>query len=422
MLQIMQKLKNLGSGFLKNKILIENFSFLSILQAANLVLFLITLPYLFRILGRNYYGLVVFAQAIVYYFSIFVNFGFNLTATRDISINRDNNLKVSEIVSSVLVIKFSFFIIALVLMYFLTVFIDSFRNYRILYILSMTACLSEAVFPLWYFQGLEKMKYITFINVSTRLLSTALVFVFIRESHDYFRYPLIIGAGTVSGAIIALFIVFSKHSVRFSFSPLSTLKSYLSDNVLYFLSNVSTQVYSNANRIIVGTFLGMSQVAYYDVAEKIINVIKVPFSVLSQAFFPKFAKDRNISFLKKMMYGTILFTIVIIIAVCIFSFPIISFFTGSANIVSVNVLRILSFSLLPISISIFYGDIIMINFGIKNEYAKMRFFGLLMYLALVACLIVLKCIGVYQLAVIVIAVELFISFYSYFICRRALLI
>jgi O-antigen/teichoic acid export membrane protein len=418
MLQLMQKLKNLGSGFLKNKILIENFSFLTILQAANLVLFLITVPYLFRVLGKDHYGLVIFAQTIVCYFSIFVNFGFNLTATRDISMNRDNRSKVSEIVSSVLVIKFLFFILSLILMCLLTMLVNNFREYRTLYLLSMMACLSEAIFPLWYFQGLEKMKYITFINVSTRVLSTALVFVFIRESSDYFKYPLIIGTGTISGALIALFIVFRKQSVMFRFSPLVTLKSYLNENVLYFLANVSTQVYVNANRIIVGIFLGMTQVAYYDVAEKVINIIKVPFSVLSQAFFPKFAKERNISFLKKVMYGTVLFTFLVVIALFLFSFPVMNFLTGSASVVSVKILRILSLSLLPISFSIFYGDIIMINFGMKNEYARMRFFGLLIYLALVAALIVFRFIGVFQLGITIIVVELFISVYSYFLCRR----
>lgn len=412
------RLNILKDSLIKNKILIENFTFLSVLQVSNLVLFLITIPYLFRVLGSRSYGLIVFAQTIVYYLTIFTNFGFNLTATRDISINRNNPEKMSEIVSSVLTIKLFFFVISFLIMTILTLSIANFRENRILYLLSMLACISEALFPIWYFQGIEKMKYITFINVTTRIIATGLVFIVIDSQSKYTIYPLLLGIGTITGALVALLIVFKKHKVFFRFQPIKTLRFYLVDNVLYFFSNVSTQIYINANKIIIGSFLGMVEVAYYDVAEKVINIVKVPYSLIGQTLFPKVARDRNVAFLKRIMVYTILFTLFVVICICVFSVHIIGFFSGSYNISSVIVLRILSLSLIPIAFSLFYGDLLLINFGLKTEYAKMRFFGFVFYLTIFLGLYFSGYIGVIQVAMMIVAVESFLTFYSYFLCRK----
>ncbi len=186
----------------QHKKIIENFSYLSILQILSLITPLITYPYLVKTLGEVMYGTVVFAQAVVTYFNILVIFGFNFTAARDVSLHRDNPKKLSEIISSITIIKTLFLIFSLLLMS-IYMFYTSKMDY-ILYYLSFWICLNEILFPAWFFQGIEEMKYITFINFGIRILFIGMIFIFIESPDDYLFFPLLNGVGAILAGIVSI--------------------------------------------------------------------------------------------------------------------------------------------------------------------------------------------------------------------------
>jgi O-antigen/teichoic acid export membrane protein len=403
---------------IKNKILLENFSFLSVLQVSNLLIFLLTIPYLFRVLGKENYGLVVFAQTIAIYFSIIVNFGFTVTGTRDISISRDNHEKVNKIISLILTLKSLFFMLSLFILTVLILFIPLFAKHPYIFYFSMLFCLSEALFPIWYFQGIEKMKYITFINIGTRVISAISIFHFIKNPEDYVLVPVLLGIGTISGVIVGLFIVFRIHNNSFKIPTVAAMKSCFVDNIPLFISNVSSQIYVNANKLIVGSFLGMQEVAIYDVADKIVNLVKVPVLIVGQTLFPRVSRTKNVRFVKSAMWLVFIFFLFVYSVIFLFANQIIALFTGSENNEAASLLRLLAASILPVCLGLFFAELLLVPFGKLRDYAKMRSSSSLIYIFIIGALIYFKQIGLYQMATLIIVVETFVLLYSFYLCKK----
>ena len=107
----MSRLKNIVKRSKSHKVLIENFSYLAFLQVFLLLYPLITYPYLVDVLGKEIYGIVLTAQMLASYASLFIDFGSNFVCAKHVSINRDNKAKLSEILSNVLFVRLVIFII-----------------------------------------------------------------------------------------------------------------------------------------------------------------------------------------------------------------------------------------------------------------------------------------------------------------------
>lgn len=395
----------------QHKKIIENFSYLSILQILSLITPLITYPYLVRILGEIMYGTVIFAQAVIAYFNILVVFGFNFTAARDVSLHRDNPKKLSEIVSAVTIIKTLFLIISLLLIS-CYMFYTPKMDYS-LYYLSFWICLNEILFPTWFFQGIEEMKYITFINLGIRVLFIGMIFIFIKSPNDYLFFPLLNGIGALLAGVISFSLLYKKYKLQIVRVPLKTLIKYVKSSYHLFISNVSIQIYVNANKIIIGHFLGMREVTYYDLAEKITNMGKVPQSMINQVLYPKIALEKNKAFLKKVLKGTILMNVVLYLIVFLFSHQIVTYFGGNET-----VLRILFLTVPIIGISNVLMILTLLPFGYNKSFTRIVFLSAFFYLLIVLIFYGFNCISLYTLTATNVVVESLVSIIAYIYVRR----
>lgn len=394
-----------------HKKIIENFSYLSVLQILSMITPLVTYPYLVKTLGEVIYGTVVFAQAVVTYFNILVVFGFNFTAARDVSQYRDDTKKLSEIVSAVTIIKTLFLIVSLLLISGYMLYISQI-DYT-LYYLSFWICLNEILFPSWFFQGKEEMKYITFINLGIRLLFILMIFIFIKSPDDYLYFPLLNGIGVALAGVVSFILLYKKYKVRLIVVPIKILTKYLKESYYLFISNVSIQIYVNANKIIIGTFLGMREVTYYDLAEKITNMGKVPQSMISQVLYPKISLEKNGSFLRKVLKGTILMNVFLYLMVFLFTNQIVAYFGGNET-----VLRILFLTIPIIGISNVLMVLTLLPFGYNKAFTRIVFLSAFFYLLIVLILYGFSAISLYTLTATNVIVESLVSIIAYIYVKR----
>ena len=404
------------------KKLIYNFSYLSVLQIFNLLTPLISYSYLIRVLGKEKYGLIILAQAIISYFFIIVSFGFNISATKEISIHREDKEKVNEIVSSVLIIKSFLFLLSIIFLGILFIFIPRAHGYEILFLLTMSICLNDILVPVWYFQGIEQMKYITYITLISRLTFLSLIFVVIKSPDDYLLVPVFFGVGHLISGIISMLIVFYSRKIQFLFQSVETLTKYFKDSFPIFISNLSVNLYVGTNKVIVATFLGLAEVSYYDLAEKLTSVIKIPQIILNQTLFPKISRDRNIKFVKKIFMISFSFHIILTIVIILFSKQIVSLLGGLEMSPSIWVVNILVLTIPFFVVSSILGGQVLLPFGYNKEYGSVIVISGLVYLCLMTIQYFTIGFSIISISLATLLTEFFVAIYMYYLCKKLNLI
>jgi PST family polysaccharide transporter len=379
---------------------------------------LIIYPYLIRVLGKEKYGIIIFAQAIIGYLVILVSFGFNASATKDVSINRNDKQKLSEIVSSVLIIKFFLLIISFIIVIITLNFIQQAHDYYILFILTMWLVIYEFIFPIWYFQGIEKMKYITYFTLINKLFFLFLIFLLIKSPAHYLRIPVINALGSMLAGICSLYIIFKQHEIKFQFQKFKILKEYFRESIPLFLSSVSVTLFVQANKVIIGAYLGMAEVAYYDLAEKIVQLLKTPQILITQAIFPKTSKDKNTSFIKKMMLLSISIALFLFLLTQIFAYKIILLLGGLDMLSAVKLLRVLSTVIIFVYLSQYTSVHTILANGYNTIWMKLVLLTGAVYLVLVLLLCFLNKITALHLVYVSLLSELCMLIYSYYYSKK----
>jgi len=401
-----------------NKKLISNFSYLTFLQIASMLLPIVTYPYLIRTLGVKNYGAVVFSQAVVGYFVIIIGFGFNIIATKDISINRGDKEKIGEIVSSVIITKLLLFALCLAIFLPFIFIYEPAANYKILYLATLWLCIYEIVFPVFYFQGIEEMKLISIIALVGKLIVFASTFIFIKTQVDYIKVPILNLAGTIVVAIFSFYIVFRKHKIRFFMPKFSIILNYAKASMPVFLSNISVQVYVSTNKVLIGSFLGMEQVSYYDIGEKIIGIFRIPQSIISQTVFSRISIEKNLKFIKRVFRFSLLVNFVLMLICLLFSKTMILILGGEKMLESEWVIRILCITLPIVAASNVFGTLNLIPFGYNKAFSRTIMLSGIIFISQFLLVWIFDFVNIYSLCIITLTTEILVAFQMYYYCLK----
>jgi O-antigen/teichoic acid export membrane protein len=281
-------LKNIRYGI--NSTIGKNIIALYLLQISYYVLPLITIPYLVRVLGPEKFGLVAFGQSFITFFVLFINYGFDLTATREISIKRKSNEEVSRIACSVWIAKALLCSIGLSVLLIIIQLVPKMNQNSLLLLILYGIAVGNLLFPNWLFLGLERMKAISVINLTMRSVTTAGVFILIRNPDDYLIYAGILSFQWVLAGILGVVFAVRRLKIRLKVPNVQEIFYILSSGSALFLSNIAQSIYYSGNSFILGMLTNYSVVGYYSAAEKITLSLLGLFRPVALAVYPRFSQ------------------------------------------------------------------------------------------------------------------------------------
>ncbi|MDW2092042.1 oligosaccharide flippase family protein [Vibrio sp. 1865] len=298
--QIVKKIRSNGR-------VLKNISYLGLIQIFNLCFPFVTYPYLISKLGLHLYGEVILYQTAIAYVSILVNYGFNISGVRLISKSK-SELETNKIVTTIYLIKLSLFLISII---FLCVLLGVYEKINhILLLSSLTLVFNELLFPQWYFQAKEKLKFVTLLSFVVKLVSLFSLFLFIKSELDYIYVPLMTGVGYLIVGIVSSYLLY-KNKVRLVAIDYKQVRSIFTESSHFFLTSAVISIKNKFDIFIVGAIIGKEAVAIYDMALKIYNISLMPISVINNAIFAHMAKGKNTKFLKSTLKNTFLVSIII---------------------------------------------------------------------------------------------------------------
>lgn len=360
-------------------ILLRNSIYLLLMQVVNYLVPLVTLPYLTRCLGFYNYGVLNVAINIILYIILVVDFGFNLSATREISKYKNNNIKITKIYSDVIFSKITLFITSVIFVSFFIEFMPTYKAISGLVYIMIPQVISSVLFPIWLYQGLEKIGYAALLNVIGKIVTIPLLMIFVKSHNDVNNAAIIISWST----LIPLLIYFCRSQlpdIKLDFSRLryKYIKSSIISSSTIFLGSIAVSAYTLSTPLILGFVSDFTQVGYFVAADKIRGAFIGGFLIIGQALYPRanilYAENKTeyIYFIKKIIkWQVILCTIASILFYFIMPNVAPLILTGkysSANELS-TIISIMAPMIVLIPLSVILANCVLLPQRRNKEYA-----------------------------------------------------
>ena len=275
------------------KTVASNFAWLTLLQIAGYVFPLITLPYLARVIGVEGFSKIAFATAIMIWIQTIADWGFNMSATRDVAQNRDDKDMVSKIFSNVLWARMLLMLVSLVVLVALVAFVPKLNENAAVIMVSFLMIPGHILFPDWFFQAIEKMKYITILNVIMKLIFTVAIFIFIKAPEDYILQPLLNSASFAICGAIALYFIIVRWHIRLHRPVFSEIISTIKGSTDIFINNLMPNLYNSFSTMLLGFWGAAGSVGLLDGGNKFAQIGNQLLSTLSRAFYPYLSRKHE---------------------------------------------------------------------------------------------------------------------------------
>lgn len=397
-----------------NRVLVENIFSMLTLRGLEYILSFLLVPYMLRTLGPANYGAIAFMQSVVAYFNLFIDFGFNLTAPRDLA--QAEKSKIPEIFSTYLWAKIYLWLGVSVFFIFSILVIQRFTNYNFNFVLFMavyTSVIGNVLFPIWFFQGIQQMRYITMINLIGRFFTIGCIFILVKVPTDYIKAAFFLSCTPLVAGTLSLLLIYNKFHGILRKPDVNDIMAVIKKSKQIFISNLSVNLYTSTDVIVLGLLTNNTIVGYYSGADKLIACIKRGISAINDAVYPyitrKFIESREAAFhflrnqSRIYLMGGLAGGVILLVAAPY----VIPWLLGSKYISSVQPLQIMAFVPLVVSLSNIFGYEIMLPLGMENVYSRILICASVLNLVIISPLVLLFQASGASLAMLI--TELFVT-------------
>lgn len=331
--------------FINNKKIAENYFFMTLLLVLNSFFGLLIYPYLIRTLGAESYGVYIFASTVVNYFICFIGFGFDMYGVRLIAENPFSIKKKSNVLSIIFTTKLYLEIVSIILAVLVSFVFPILRTYFWVYIVCFANTLLNIFFPTWYFQGVQKMRVVSYIQLIFKLLSLPFIFIFIKKPDDILLFAIIMTASSLLGALYAFIHLLVFEKLKISLVPIKHTLVYIKESQYFFYTNFLNMMKIQTINLIIGTRYSMTDLALYDLANRIVSIPLMLITNINSALFPKVVSNFNVPLIKKILMTERIIGILAVLTVVIFGKIAIQILGGEAMEGSYWIAVILSFTI-----------------------------------------------------------------------------
>jgi PST family polysaccharide transporter len=355
--------------------LLNNILNLFFFQGTNYLLPLITIPYIVRVIGPEKFGILSFAEVLNRYFVMITEYGFNVTGTQQLSIDRDNYKLRNKLFNTVSSIRLILMLFCFGLLLIILTLIDPGDNSKIFFLYFLIVP-GNLLLSYWFYLGMEEMHFLNYPNMIARIGYAVLIFVFLTDESKFYLVPVFYGITLIIAGLISFITIIKRYKIIFSLPSIQDIWSGLRNGWHIFISTFAINLYRRSNVFILGLISTKTAVGYYSAGEKIIVAIQSIFSPVIQAFYPFVSRKKTISSKKGLTAIRWLFqwlgggTIMLSLLLIIFAKPSTILILGNQYQSSISVMQIASLVICFGVLNYILGIIFMTNYNYEKQFSR----------------------------------------------------
>lgn len=332
---------------------------MTLLQVLNMSFYLLVYPFLIRVLGTAGYGLYAYATSFAILCITVVNFGFDLPSAKRVAENGANKNQLGRIITEVTIAKIYIEAIMTVVFGVLLYTVPIFAGNKLIFLLAYLQTLTAILFPQWYFHGLQRMGVVTYIQFGFKLLSLPFLFSLLHTEDDVWIFMAISTVASLLGGMAAWLYIRLHDKVSPDWGHQYEIRPIIREAGPFFLSNIAGMVKEQGVVLLAGAMLSMSDVAFYDLANKIILIPRTICSKLNDAIYPQYVTRCEGRKTNRLLQIETLLGLGVILLVALLGKPAVLILGGAAMAASYGISILLSITVLTWMIAGIY-----IYFGI----------------------------------------------------------